>query len=246
MSANIRHTSESPKWGTNPKMIDIAHAVLCRALHQPQIYVDPFSEAEFNGPIDAIHYLDGSIGRDGFKDRWLVDAPESPRSDFVLAGMAGVAPKDFTIDLHLDGRGLEYANYLPTAFVNGPGSDDGENIKNAYAIVEKLWRNGWLPGGAFWVAFSLNQMQTLQDKSLDRCSPLYPRFVRCVPETRMPYTAHSSRPETRIDKHGKVVDNDDAPSHPSFFFLMPAYNEALAAEQTRLFVDMASELGEVF
>lgn len=241
---SIRHSSESPKWGTNPEMIAIAHAVLCTATRQRQIYVDPFSEDEFNAHVGAWRILTGEKGRDAFVDRWIDDGV-SPRADHLLSGLwLPAAPAGYRV--HVGDE--EYM--LPTAMVNPPGSEDGESVKKAWRILELMWRLGWLPGGAMWIGFTLNQMQTLQrvggEDDGSFLSPLAQRFVRCIPARRMPYTAHSSRPATRTDKRGNVVENDDAPSHPSFLVLMPAYDDIIAAEQMRLFDSMGSQLGEVF
>lgn len=243
MTANIRHSSETPKWGTNPAIIEIAHACLCHALHQKNIYVDPYSEDEFNQHVQASRILTGELGRDGYVDRWL-DLDASPRADHLLSGLyRPVAP----IGQHVDANGTMIK---PTAMVNAPGDPSGENIKNAYALLELYWRLGWLPGGAIWVGFTLNQLQTLQNALVDDNgsfrSPLSSRFVRCIPSRRVPYTAHSSTSATKINKKGVEVERDDAPSHPSWFMLMPAYDAMLAAEQFRLFDSMASRLGEVF
>lgn len=257
MSSNIRHSSDSPRWGTNPDVIKIGHAVLCGALNQPKIYVDPFSEEEFNAHVGAYRILDGSKGKDGYRDRWIedwnTDEQRCPRADHLLSGIyQPVAPVGYEVTMSLspdecDSLGDSLPSVKPTALVNPPSSEDGENVKNAYRIVELMWRLGWFPGGVLWVGFNLNQFQTLQRKEDPHyLSPLADRFLRCIPDHRLPYTAHSSRPATRVNKHGETVDNDDAPSHPSFFLLMPAYDVALAAEQGRLFDSMGSQLGEVF
>jgi hypothetical protein len=230
MSANIRHASEQPKWGTNPLVIDIGHAVLTCAGLGGQITVDPFSEPEFNAHVRANHILTGAKGNDGFKDRWLpIDG--CPRADHILADY----PIASTELLH-----------LATAMVNPPGDELGDNVKNAWRLVDRYHELGWLGGGVLWVAFNLNQMQTLQGISARH--PLHGDFegLRCVPDTRLPFTAHSTRPATRVNKRGEVIENDDAPSHPCFFFLLPSSNDVIAAEQRRLFESMSSKLGAVF
>lgn len=245
---NVQHSSDTPRWGTHPKFIEIGRACL-RAL-----YVDPFSEDEFNEHVGAWNILDGEKGRNGFVDRWLVDCETSPRADHLLSGIwRPAAPPNFEVVVQVpidecDSIADTITTVKPTAFVNAPGSDDGENIKNAYKILELYWRLGWLPGGAIWIGFSLNQLQTLQNASDEDGyqNPLSDRFVRCIPSTRYGYTAHSSTPATKVDKRGQVVERDDAPSHPSWFMLMPAYDPVIAAEQFRIFDSMASQIGVVF
>ena len=246
------HSMGTPKWGTNPLIIDIAHATLCHATNQKHIYVDPYSEDEFNEHVAAYRILTGVKGRDGFVDRWL-ELDICPRADHLLTGLwRPVAPSGLQVSPALcrwfvsdDASSI---GVKPTAFVNAPGDPSGDNIKNAYSLLELYWRLGWLPGGAFWVGFTLNQLQTLQNARTEGefQSPLSSRFMRCIPSRRIPYTAHSSTPEIKINKKGVEVERDDAPSHPSWFMLMPAYDQVIAAEQIRLFDSMASQLGEVF
>lgn len=220
-STKVRHSSESPKWGTAPEIIHIAHKVL------GHITVDPFSEPEFNEHVKAQRILTGAPGLDGFKDRWL-DTEEFPRADWILTGLKRPTPT------------IAYAGGpYPTALVNPPGDDRGENTKKAWFILERLHRDGWLLGGTIWVGFSLNQLQTLQGRDLrgdDRTgfrSPLDPDFLRCIPDHRLGYVPHSTSEAT-----------DDAPSHPSFFVLLPS--QVNGDEQRATFRKYAGELGEVF
>ena len=119
-----------------------------------------------------------------------------------------------------------------TAIVNPPGSDDGLNVKMAWMLLDNYHRLGWFGGGAIWVAFNMNQLQTLQGES--ERSPLHDDFLRCVPSSRLPFVPH------------RETDEREQPSHPCFFLLMPAHDEIVAAEQVRLFTSIASALGEVF
>lgn len=224
--SNVRHSSENPKWGTSPEVIEIADAVLgaarmaCPNLiagveFNASIYVDPFSEPEFNAHVGAWKILTGAKGDDGFRDRWIND-DESPRADQVLAGLA---------------RATDPLAYAYTAIVNPPGDDSGDNVKKAWRILDLYHQLGWIDS-AVWVAFSLNHLQTLQGVS--KRSLLCADFVRCAPAKRLPFTRHSS------------TKGDDAPSHPMCFTLLPSHNPRIAAEQMRLFESMASKLGEVF
>lgn len=253
MASNVRHSSGSEKWGSCDSFVEIA-----RACFYGRVYVDPFTEEEFNGTIAAMRILDGTKGRDGFKDRWLANEL-APRADHLLSGVfRPVAPVGFHV---FDPRVVEERPFKSmladdeafdaTAFVNAPGDESGEQIKDAYTILELYHRLGWLPGGAFWVGFTLNQFQTLQcvtENDVEARSPLSPAFegCRCIPRKREAYRSHSTRPKTRINKHGVEVENDDAPSHPSFVLLMPSTDEIIAADQRRVFESMACKLGEVF
>lgn len=229
---NIRHSSSQPKWGTPSEVIDIGRAVLTCAGLPDVITVDPFSEPEFNAHVKANHILTGEKGSDGYRDRWLpIDA--CPRADHILAGL--VNPKSW------DGT-----RNARTAIVNPPGSDDGESVKRAWFLLDRYHALGWLGGGALWVAFNLNQLQTLQRATsavVRRAGdampshPLSPEYegLRCIPDHRLSFTRHSSN-----------KDGDDAPSHPCFFVLLPSHDATIAAEQRRLFESMASDLGAVF
>lgn len=231
---NVRHSTGSPKWGSPTQVIAIARRVLSVAkamgiggdqAHAGAVDVDPFSDEEFNRRVGADRFLDGTPGRDGYRDRWLLD-DECPRADQLLAGLAKEPRSPTTW----------------TAFVNPPNETDsldaGEATKRAWRILEGYHRLGWLGGGGIWVAFNLNQLQTLQLGGRVR-SPLYGGLLRCVPDRRLGFTRHSS--DVQRDK-----ETIDQPSHPMLFVLLPSTNPVVAAEQARLFDSMGSELGEVF
>jgi hypothetical protein len=273
VTTDVRHSTGSPRWGSPERVIEIARAVLTvPSLGVVQIYVDPFSDAEFNERVGAHIYHDGSPGRDGYRDRWL-DDDASPRADHLLAGFRGAAPNSNRY----------------TALVNPPNEtpdlDAGEATKRAWIILERYHRLGWLGGGAVWIGFNLNQLQTLQIQSPGATaalgevrSPLHADFMRCVPDRRLAFERHSSNVraptylETKkiarrlgvspmiverwinVDPRGcpdnfrAVVaeETGDSPSHPMFFVLIPSPNEVVAAEQTALFESMACTLGEVW
>lgn len=220
---NIRHTSDSPKWGTSPEAIEVIHHVL------GYVSVDPFSEPEFNQHMRADRILTGEKGLDGFADRWL-DLEEAPRADWLLTGMSRKTAEGVGFTL------------LPTAVVNPPGDDQGINAKRAWYLLNAYHALGWFPGGAIWVGFTLNQFQTLQLKNdvtgFKRegfRSPLHADFKRCIPDHRLAYTPHST----------SIVE-DDAPSHPSFLVLLPSTIPMVADRQVALFREHAGKLGEVF
>src|SRR5688572_28299262 len=137
MASNVRHSTESPKWGTAPEIIHIAHRTL------GYVTVDPFSEPEFNAHVGAERILTGEKGFDGFKDRWL-DVESCPRADWLTTGIAG-AGQFCNVTLTV----------LPTVLVNPPSDDDGGtrgiNVKRAWFILNQYHRLGWFPGGAIWV-----------------------------------------------------------------------------------------------
>lgn len=233
---NIRHSSEQPKWGTGLETIMLANSALWPVSSDVDgpplnpIYIDPFSEPEFNLNVKADRILTGEKGDNGFKDRWI-DHELAPRADHILACYP-IAPKP---------RGVRPF----TALVNPPGDEHGENIKNAWRILVGHYLTGWIDS-AVWVAFNLNQLQTLQ--GIATLHPLSPNFEGCrsVPDHRLGFIAHSTRPKTKVDRHGDVIEVDDAPSHPSFSLLLPSRDEGIAAEQRRMFEHCASKLGAVF
>lgn len=234
MIANIRHSSSQPKWGTPLEVIEVVHAVLAPYDGAATaVTVDPYSEDEYNAHMLATFILDGTKGRDGYRDRWL-PIEQCPRADHILAGYPVAAAHD------------GQRPHMATAAVNPPGSDDGSSVKNAWVLLDAYHRLGWLGGGAVWIAFNLNQLQTLQ--GISPRHPLSPEFegLRCVPDHRLPFTRHSSMPTHKPDKKGKLVEIDDAPSHPCFFVLLPSHSEVLAAEQRRIFEECAGKLGAVF
>lgn len=212
---SIRHQSGSDDYGTGRAFIDIARAVLGK------ITVDPFSSAKWNAVIGAEVII--TQRQDGFKTPWFVDAP---------------APLDVcewaerTFDLEPD-----RANYgLRTASVNPPGDRTGENVKRAYWATTRYWSTGWINGGAFWFGFNLNSLQTCQRADVEGVrapSPLDPRFLRCIPDHRVPYQ----------DRPGHDADQ---PTHPSWFMLLPAREPGICSRQRDAFKTLASRLGSVF
>jgi hypothetical protein len=272
MASNIQHSNSSAQWGTAPEIVVVAHEVLGPS----SITVDPFSEPEFDQRIGAARILTGAAGLDGYRDRWL-DDEACPRADQLLAGIARPARK---------GYGFE----LETAIVNPPSGEEGDNVKRAYRLLELYHRLGWLPGGAIYVGFSLNQFQTLQmsdevDDPGEFRSPLHDAWTqcRCIPRRRAAFSPHSTRPfykgldefmkaaklkdrakaEERfratpvgmdlfarhVDPTTKIQgppDLDEAPSHPSFFLLMPSTEPVRALAQRTKFEALATKLGEVF
>jgi hypothetical protein len=226
VTANVRHSNASSEWGSPDAFVRIARATL------GEIDVDPFTSTYWNtageATIDAkrIGTVDGPV--DGFSDRWL-DEAEAPRADWILG------------DVMICERAVRGNT---TAFVNPP-SDDGEPtvrgmtaVKRAWQIAETYHRLGWLDGGAIWVGFNLNQLQTLQfntDGDRRIRSPLHADFLRVVPRRRVPYRPHPSR-----------ASKVQAPSHPSFLLLMPSLYTVESKRQLRTFTDLGAELGDVF
>ena len=231
---NVRHSSEQPKWGTGPETIMLANSSLWPVVcSEPggmnPIYVDPFSEPEFNLNVKADRILTGAKGDNGYKDRWI-DHELAPRADHILSCYP-IKPKPAGVRPY-------------TALVNPPGDESGENVKNAWALLVGYYVTGWIDS-ALWVAFNLNQLQTLQGVAV--LHPLSQQFEGClsVPDHRLGFIPHSSRPKTKFDRHGVEVDVDDAPSHPSFSLLLPSRDEVVAADQRRMFEHVAGKLGAV-
>ena len=189
-TSNIRHSSEEARWGTPEVVVDLGRTVL-GGVHGKPITVDPFSEERFNRAIDATWILDGTKGKNGFKDAWLVPCGTCPRADHIMARFPNVGspPLDLVIPK------------TATAIVNPPGSDDGLNVKMAWMLLDNYHRLGWFGGGAIWVAFNMNQLQTLQGES--ERSPLHDDFLRCVPSSRLPFVPHR---ETELrQRHHRYV-----------------------------------------
>jgi hypothetical protein len=274
MASNIQHSNSSAQWGTAPEIVEVTHKVL----GPRAITVDPFSEPEFNARIGADRILTGAPGADAYHDRWL-DDPDCPRADWLLAGFVDVPKRK------------AYGPDLETSIVNPPSGEEGDNVKRAYRLLELYHRLGWFPGGAIYVGFSLNQLQTLQmsdevpDADAFR-SPLHRDWTdcRCIPRKRSAFVPHSTRPyfkaleefakskrlknreaalaafnatplglelynrhvNAATKTHGAPVDLDEAPSHPSFFLLMPTTSKERNKAQRAMFIELAGRLGEVF
>lgn len=222
MAANIRHSAGTPEWSTADEIIAIARDVL------GEIHFDPFSASEWNERVRAKRFgsLPGRGGDviDATKSSWF---PHTPRADFITAG---ILPSDIL-------RAPDFVrSERYNAFMNPPGDDTGELVKRAYSLLEWHHRMEWIES-AFYVGFSLNQLQTLQN-----ISPLYgvkgrtplggSGFIRCIPRIRTAFVGHEGEGEQ--------------PSHPSFFMLMPSRFPSVRAEQVNRFMTLASELGDVF
>lgn len=180
------------------------------------VSLDPFSEPAFNARVKASRILTGERGADGYADRWI-DDEACPRADHLL--------HDYPVSIR-DNRPPFY-----TALVNPPGSRDGENVKNGWKLLDTYHWLGWLNGGAFWIAFNLNSFQTTQGVS--HRSMLSPEFIRCIPSSR----------ERFVDEDGI---EEDQPTHPMAFVLLPSTDVAVGRSQRDTFRRLASALGEVF
>jgi len=197
------HSSETGCHGTGRPTIDLARAVL------GGINLDPFSSAEWNAVIGADRFFDEYA--DAFSCAWFDGAPPAAE---ILA------------DLAPSRRGP-----LATGLVNAPGDRTGRQCKNAWVLTEWHHRHGWLGGGAIWVAFTLNHLQTTQRAGAPRslCSP---DFLRCIPDHRL---AYQSAPG--------VVGED--PTHPSAIVLLPSLEPVEAKRQRELFALLGGRLGAV-
>jgi hypothetical protein len=229
--AAAQHSSGNDDWGTGRTVIDIGRAVL------RYISVDPFSSAKWNAVIGAERII--TEQQDGYATPW-VDHPKCP-----APGQAIMTPQEREVArLSID----RYAQPLPqapsdldpqTAHVNPPGERTGRNVQRAWYALDQYHRQGWFAGGALYVGFSMNQLQTLQNAARGAAdevvarTPLDPSFLRSVPDRRIPY---------------QIAPGVDAeqPTHPSWFLLMPALEPALADRQRAIFTLLCRELGDVF
>jgi len=209
--ANVRHSSENPRWGSPEVIVEIGRKVLGRYT------VDPFTELRFNQIVKAERILTGSPGLDGFHEPWILGAP---RADHVLARFPSVVPAP-NIQMN-------------TALVNPPGDDSGENVKRAWELLDTYHHLGWLGGGALWVGFNLNQLQTVQGVSAR--TPLSADFLgcRCIPGRRHAFTP------------AEITDERAQPSHPCWFVLLPSRDDDVAKRQIAEFTRLSRALGDVF
>jgi hypothetical protein len=216
-----QHSSGKDDWGTGRAMIDIARAVL------GYISVDPFSSAKWNTVIGAERFI--TQAQDGYATPW-VDHPGCPApgqaclTDRVLEVTKFAAPRDLGPQ---------------TALVNPPGDKTGRNVQRAWYALDQYHRMGWLAGGALYVGFTMNQLQTLQnaadDKPDERAArtPLHAEFLRCVPDHRVPFQSAPGVDEPR-------------PTHPSWLLLLPSSDLFVADRQRTLFTLLCRPLGDVF
>lgn len=229
--AKAQHSSANDDWGTGRAVIDIARAVL------RYISVDPFSSAKWNAVIGADRII--TEGQDGFTTPW-VDHPRCP-----VPGQAIMTPHERTVaQLEVSnwgGKALQAPSDLDpqTSLVNPPGERTGRNVKRAWYALDQYHRTGWFAGGALYVGFTMNQLQTLQNAAFgepdetEARTPLNSTFLRCVPDHRIAYQIAPG------------IDAED-PTHPSWFLLMPAIDPMLGDHQRELFRMLCSPLGDVF
>lgn len=208
---NVQHSAAAHDWGSARLQIDIGRAVL------GHLTVDPFSSPKWNTVIGAERII--TEAEDGYVTPWIVGAPAPgvDEGDNDAAIARRLRPND------------------NTAWVNAPGDPSGRNIKRAWAALELYHRRGWLGGGAFWVGFSLNSLQTLQDLARDDGyrSPFWCEFSRCIPESRIAYMIAPN------------VESEQ-PSQPSWMLLMPSLEKKIAERQRFAFNALAGRLGEVW
>lgn len=159
-------TSETPEWGTERSMIDVARATLGR------IDFDPFTSRRFNEIVGAERIL--TARDDAFRCTWFPGV--APSAGEILTSpaswMTWASDRNVTLNA--------------TALVNPPGDKSGANVQRAWLLTWWHWRFGYLADGVVWVMFNVNQLQTLQ-----RCwpapSPIEAEFALLVPKRRVRY-----------------------------------------------------------
>lgn len=198
-----QHSSATNAWGTSRTWIDIARVVLGR------IDLDPFSDAQWNAVIGARRFLDEKD--DAFSCRWFDEGPEASEV-LVRASIEPVQPHDVTV------------------LANSPGDATGTKTKNAWHLLDRYHDAGYVGGGAFWIAFNIGQLQTLQ--SGGGRSPLHPDFLRCIPRSRV-----------QFQRRGGSLAGERAP-HASCIVLLPGSGD-VGQRQRKVFRMLCEEHGAV-
>jgi hypothetical protein len=226
-----QHSSGKDDWGTGRAMIDIARAVL------GYISVDPFSSAKWNAVIGAERFI--TQAQDGYATPW-VDHPGCPAPGQALLVGAALEVAKLATD-RWGAKPIQAPSDLDpqTALVNPPGDKSGKNVQRAWYALDQYHRTGWMSGGALYVGFTMNQLQTLQNAADDKPdedaarTPLHAEFLRCVPDRRVPFQSAPGVDEPQ-------------PTHPSWLLLMPSLDVFVADRQRTLFTLLCRPLGDVF
>jgi hypothetical protein len=100
-----------------------------------------------------------------------------------------------------------------SVFLNPPGDRSGDLVQAFWQRLVDEWTSCVVSAG-FYVGFSLEQLGTLQSATL---SPLSPQLKLCVPRSRVRYLRPIKNPLI-----GLPYEECDAPTHGSFFCLLPA------------------------
>jgi hypothetical protein len=191
MAANAQHECKSPEWGTDSRSIWLARTVLER------IDVDPASSPHWNKFVGAERII--TKKQDCRKTPWVPGAP-TPRA--LTAKRRLEKPKPYT------------------AFVNGPGTKDGELLAFCWRTLAAYFELGWI-SSCIWQGFSLEQLSRFQRIGA-ASHPL--EHVTLVPCRRLHYRARRGRAKS--------------PSHASFITLLTR-SEA----QVRKFEQLGAEFG---
>lgn len=198
-----QHSSASHRHGTPRAVVDVARAVLGR------IDLDPFSDPEWNVVVGADRIL--TAKDDAYRCRWFDGAAMASQIILDANRCGSLAAKPHT------------------SIVNPPGSKDGKSVQRAWVLTEWHHRTGWLGGGALWVAFSLNHLQTTQRSGAQRSLAQFPI---CIPDRRLSYLRAPG-----------VVGKQ--PPHPSAIVLLPSLDPAEADRQRQIFALVGGRMGEV-
>lgn len=233
-----QHSSATGVWGTARELVDLARATL------GWIDLDPFTDAAWNATIGADRII--TAREDAFRCAWFDDGPSARE---ILAG-------DLTV--------WNLPRHAATAIVNGPGDPSGDVIKRAWRLTEWYHRNGFLAGGAIWIAFNVGQLQTLQNAGAPRSLLSFPLLITSsrVRYLESPATAAErerklaeveralrkatgARAKALRAKASRLAAGASAPPHASAVALLPAHDPAEAERQRSIFALVGGRLGEV-
>ncbi len=233
-----QHSSATGVWGTARELVDLARATL------GGIDLDPFTDAAWNAIVGADRII--TAREDAFRCAWF---DEGPTAREILAG---------------DLTAWETPARPATAIVNGPGDPSGDAIKRAWRLTEWYHRNGFLAGGAVWIAFNVGQLQTLQNAGAPRSLLSFPLLIASsrVRYLESPATAASrarkladveralrkatgARAKRLRAQASRLAGGAAAPPHASAVALLPAHDPTEADRQRAIFAAVGGRLGEV-
>lgn len=233
-----QHSSATGVWGTARELVDLARATL------GGIDLDPFTDAAWNAIVGADRII--TAREDAFRCAWF---DEGPTAREILAG---------------DLTAWETPARPATAIVNGPGDPSGDAIKRAWRLTEWYHHNGFLAGGAVWIAFNVGQLQTLQNAGAPRSLLSFPllitssrvryvespateraRLAKLADVERKLRTAAGARAKLLRSQASRLAAGATAPPHASAVALLPAHDPREAERQRAIFALVGGRLGEV-
>jgi len=123
-------------------------------------------------------------------------------------------------------------------FINPPGKDSGALVKRFWGRLIAEYASGAVES-AVWLAFNINQLQTLQNADAP-ATPL--DFPICVPNRRIAFLLPTNQVDLLVP--GQVsLEEKRGPGHPNFIALLP--DRRTTAWQVRIFREIFSRFGAV-